>query len=218
VIDAVIEAVLFDLDGVLVDSEQLWDAARHELVTETGRRWVPGATETMMGMSSTEWSAYLHDHLGVPLRPQAIAEKVAEMLLARYGKGVPLFPGAAAAVRRMAARWPLALASSSNRSVIDVVLVRAGLDGLFGATVSSEEVERGKPAPDVYLEAAHRLGVDPRTCAVVEDSTNGIKSGAAAAMTVVAIPNLRYPPEPEALALATVVLPAIDRLSPETLA
>jgi HAD superfamily hydrolase (TIGR01509 family) len=214
----VVDAVLFDLDGVLVDSEQLWDEARHELVTETGGRWLPAATLAMMGMSSAEWSTYLHDRLGVPLPPQVIARDVAERLLARYREGVPLFPGAADAVRRMAARWPLALASSSNRSVIDEVLSLARLDGLFAATVSSEEVERGKPAPDVYLEAAHRLEVDPGTCVVVEDSTNGIKSGAAAGMTVVVIPNRRYPPDPDALALATVVLPAVDRLSPGVLA
>ena len=169
-------------------------------------------------MSSTEWSAYLRDRLAVPLSPAEIDARVVSRLLAAYRVHLPLLPGAAAAVRRMAGRWPLGLASSSNRAVIDAVLEEAGLSSLFGATVSSEEVGQGKPAPEVYLEAARRLGVDAPACAVVEDSANGIRSGLAAGMAVVAIPNPHFPPPEEVLARATVVLQGIGDLEPGVLA
>jgi HAD superfamily hydrolase (TIGR01509 family) len=213
-----IEAVIFDLDGVLVDSERLWDTARREVVEQAGGRWLPDATEAMMGMSSTEWSAYLHDHLGVPLRAKEISDRVAERLLAHYRADLPVLSGAVEAVTRMAERWPLGLASSSNRVVIDAVLALAGIDRLFTVTVSSEEVARGKPAPDVYLEAARRLGVSPSTCAVVEDSANGVRSGVAAGMTVVAIPNRQFPPPSAVLAMGAVVLDSIGDLAPDVLA
>jgi HAD superfamily hydrolase (TIGR01509 family) len=214
----VTDAVIFDLDGVLIDSESLWDAARRDLVYDVGRPWPAGATEAMMGMSSVEWSAYLRDALGVPLSAAQINERVIQDLLRRYRTHLPLLPGAIDAVHRMAQRWPLALASSSNRSVIDAVLDLAALAPFFPVTVSSEEVARGKPAPDVYLEAARQLGAIPAACAVIEDSANGIRAGVSAGMTVVAIPNREFPPPPEVLALARVVVPDISELSTETVA
>ncbi len=201
-----IEAVVFDLDGVLLDSEHLWDRARLELVEARGGRWQSGATEAMQGMSSSEWSAYLRDQLGVPLSAPQINDQVVARLLGYYQDDLPLVPGANEAVRRMADNWPLGLASSSNRTVIDAVLERAGLAPFFHVTVSSEEVARGKPAPDVYLAAAERLQVPPETCAAIEDSANGIRSGVSAGMTVVAIPNRRYPPPDDVLVLARFVL------------
>ena len=211
------DAVLFDLDGVLVDSEELWDRSRRQVVEESGGRWTPEATEAMIGMSSTQWSSYLQRQLDVPLSPAQISAAVVDRLLDRYRLHLPLLPGAGGAVARMAARWPLGLASSSNRPVIDTVLRMAGLDRLFAVTVSSEEVARGKPAPDVYLEAARRLGVDPGRCAVIEDSTNGILAAVSAAMTVVAVPNPHFPPGPDALAMADRVVPTIGALTPEIL-
>jgi HAD superfamily hydrolase (TIGR01509 family) len=208
-----IEAVVFDLDGVLLDSEPLWDRARREVVAAHGGRWAPGATEAMQGMSSLEWSRYLHDVLGVRLPPERIVDAVVDRLTQSYAAGLPLVPGASEAVARMAHAWPLGLASSSNRAVIDAVLELSGLAVMFRATVSSEEVAHGKPAPDVYLEAARRLGVPAGRCAAVEDSANGIRSGAAAGMRVVAIPNRAYPPAADALALAAVVLDDIAGLS-----
>jgi HAD superfamily hydrolase (TIGR01509 family) len=213
-----IEAVIFDLDGVLVDSEKVWDRARREVAQQAGGTWLPGATEAMQGMSSTEWSAYLRDRLGVHLSTQEINEKVVSSVLALYQDALPLLPGATDAVERMAARWRLGLASSSNRPVIDVVLDRAQLAPFFDVTVSSEEVPRGKPAPDVYLEAARRLEVIPPSCAVVEDSANGIRAGVAAGMRVVAIPNHDFPPPRDVLAMATVVLPSLKDLNPDALA
>ncbi len=212
-----IQAVIFDLDGVLVDSEHLWDRARQELVEQRGGRWQSGATEAMQGMSSSEWSAYLRDQLGVPLSARQINDEVVARLLGYYQDDLPLVAGAKDAVRRMAGSWPLGLASSSNRTVIDAVLERAGLAPFFQATVSSEEVPRGKPAPDVYLAAAERLQVPPAACAAVEDSANGVRSGVSAGMTVVAIPNLRYPPADDVLALARFVLRGLPDLTPAVL-
>ena len=208
------QAVFFDQDGVLVDSEGAWDAARRAIVEENGGHWKPEATRAMMGMSAPEWSRYVRDELGVALAPEEISRRVVERLLAGYERSLPLLPGAVEAVRRIAARWPVALASSANREVIDAVLAASGLAGVFGATVSGEEVARGKPAPDIYLEAARRLGVDPTRSAAVEDSTNGLRAAAAAGMLVVALPNREFPPAPDALDLAAVVLDSLDQLSP----
>jgi HAD superfamily hydrolase (TIGR01509 family) len=210
-------AVLFDQDGVLIDSEGAWDEARRAIVAENGGRWKDGATRAMMGMSAPEWSRYVRDELGVALPPEEISDRVVARLLAGYERSLPLIPGAVPAVRRIAARWPVGLASSANREVIDAVLAGSGLAGVFGATVSGEEVARGKPAPDIYLEAARRLGVDPGRSAAVEDSTNGLRAAAAAGMLVVALPNREFPPEADALALAAVVLESLDGLSPQLL-
>ena len=209
-----IGAVVLDLDGVLVDSEQVWDAARRELVDERGGVWRDDATRAMMGMSSLEWSRYMHDELGVELDPASISAAVVAKVEQLYRRELPLLPGAREAVRALATRWPLGLASSSNREIIDLVLELAGLADAFTATVSSEEVPRGKPAPDVYLEAARRLEVAPGDCAAVEDSTNGLRAAAAAGMTVIALPNAAFPPAEDALRLATAVIDSLDELRP----
>jgi HAD superfamily hydrolase (TIGR01509 family) len=211
----VIDAVVFDLDGVIVDSEHVWDEARQQLAEERGGRWHEQASRDMMGMSSPEWSRYMHDVIGLRESPEEINAEVVRRLQAVYRKGVPLIPGAVEAVKRLAARWPLGLASSSNREVIDFVLEASGLARSFAATVSSEEVSRGKPAPDVYLAAARRLGVEPARCAAVEDSENGISSAKAAGMRTIAIPNPRYPPAEDALAQADLVLDSVDELTAE---
>jgi HAD superfamily hydrolase (TIGR01509 family) len=210
-----IAAVIFDLDGVLVDSEQLWDQVREDLARERGGRWHDRAQADMMGMSSREWSRYMHDVIGLSDSPDEINAEVVRRLLTRYRESLPLLAGAVAAVERLAARWPLGLASSSNREVIDAVLDAAGIADRFVATVSSEEVSGGKPAPDVYLEAARRLGVDAEDCAAVEDSRNGIRSARAAGMRVIAIPNAHYPPTGDVLGAADVVLASLDELTAE---
>jgi HAD superfamily hydrolase (TIGR01509 family) len=211
----VIEAVIFDLDGVLLDSEQVWDEAREQLAKERGGRWHENAQRDMMGMSSLEWSRYMHDVIGLPEPPEEISREVVERLAKLYREHLPELPGAREAVERLAMRWPLGLASSSNRELIDLVLELMGVAHLFRATVSSEEVARGKPAPDVYLEAARRLGVDPAHAAAIEDSENGIRAAKAAGMRVLAIPNEHFPPAEEALAQADVVLDSLAELTAE---
>jgi HAD superfamily hydrolase (TIGR01509 family) len=214
----VIGAVVFDLDGVIVDSEQVWDDVRERYTRESGGTYTDRATRDMMGMSSVEWSRYMAETLHVPGTPEEINAAVVARMLERYGEAPPLIDGAVDAVRRIGARWPLAVASSSNPELIEVVLRVSGLAPLFRAVVSSQEVPRGKPAPDVYLEAARRLGVDAGRCAAVEDSHNGIRSARAAGMRVVAVPNAHFPPDDEALAQADVVLRSIDELTPDVVA
>jgi HAD superfamily hydrolase (TIGR01509 family) len=214
----VIDAVVFDLDGLLLDTEQLWDEVREELARERGGRWHERAQREMMGMSSPEWARYMHDVIGLAESPAEINAEVVRRMEARYRERLPLIDGAVEAVERLAALWPLGIASSSNRELIDLVLELGGLERFFSASVSSEEVARGKPAPNVYLEAARRLGVAPEQCAAIEDSHNGIRSAKAAGMRVVAIPNPHFPPDPEALELADVVLDSLAELTPDAIA
>ena len=207
---------MFDLDGVLLDSEARWDTARREVASAHGGRWRDDATAAMQGMSSPEWSRYLHDVLGVQLPPERINDLVVARLIDQYNRGLPLLPGAVDAVRRIGARWPLGLASSSNRVVLDAALRIAGWGDAFSVTVSSEEVRRGKPSPDVYLEAARRLGFSPGQCVAIEDSANGIRAGVAAGLPVVAVPNREFPPPGAVLDQAALVIDSLDALSLET--
>ena len=209
-----IEAVVFDMDGVLVDTEHLWDEVREELTEQWGGRYTPEAQEAMMGMSSDEWSHYLHEVVGLREPPEEINAEVVRRMLSRYETDLPVVPGAVEAVHGLAAAgYRLAVASSSNRELIDAVLHELELTELFEVTVSSEEVARGKPAPDVYLEAARRLGVEPARCAAVEDSASGIRAARAAGMRVMAYPNRHYPPSEEVLGLARRTLGSMTELA-----
>ncbi|WP_290062423.1 HAD family hydrolase [Amycolatopsis solani] len=204
------DAVIFDLDGVLVDSERIWDEVRRAVVAEHGGTWREEATRAQQGMSTPEWARYLVEELGARTTPAEIATLVVKRMAARYAAEPPLIPGAVDVVRQVSARWPVAIASSSP-----VILIKGFLDvtGLpVGAAVSSEQVGAGKPAPDVYLRAAELLGVAPEDCAAVEDTTNGLRSALAAKMAVYAVPNPHFPPDPEVLAQATAVVPEITGL------
>src|SRR4051794_23648273 len=200
------------MDGVIVDSEQVWDEVREQLVRDWGGRYSPDAQRAMMGMSSPEWTRYMHEELGMPQSPAEIKDEVVRRMFARYSAELPLIDGAVDAIRELAASMPLAVASSSNRPLIDAVLENAEIAACFSATVSSEEVERGKPSPDVYVEAARRLGIAPARCAAVEDSGNGIRAAHAAGMHVIAFPNPHFAPEPRALGLADVVIEWLEQL------
>ena len=213
-----IEAVVFDLDGVLIDSEPVWEQVRREVVASRGGHWAADAQQRLMGMSTGEWARYLSEDLGVGLPPDRIAALVIERMAARYTEHLPLMPGAVEAVRRLAARWPLGLASSSPPSLIDTVLDAAGLRECFVATLSTEQVAHGKPAPDIYLAVCERLGRQPPACAAVEDSTNGLRSAAAAGLRVIAVPHPRYPPDPGALRAAGLVLTSLAELTPDRVA
>ena len=213
-----IEAVIFDLDGLLLDSESAWDGGRKALVAESGLEWPEGATEAMLGMSAPEWSRYVRERIGVPLDPAEISDRVVAHVLQTYEERLPLLPGAENAVKRIAARWPLALASSSNKQVIDRVMETSGWGEVFRTWVSSEEVGRGKPAPDVFLEAARRLDIQPQDAAGIEDSHNGILAARAAGLRVIAIPNHEFPPGREAIEAADVVLGSLQELIPDVVA
>jgi HAD superfamily hydrolase (TIGR01509 family) len=209
-----IAAIIFDLDGVLIDSEAVWDSVREQVTRETGGRWHERAQQEMMGMSSLEWSRYMHENLGVPMAPEEISALVIERIAERYRQDLPLLPDAVETVRTLAERRPLGLASSSNRPVIDLVLELTALAPCFRISVSSEEVGRGKPAPDVYLEAARRLRVEATRCAAVEDSTNGIRAAKAAGMLVAVVPRPDFPPAADALECADLVLDSLAELPP----
>ncbi|GGQ54727.1 HAD family hydrolase [Couchioplanes azureus] len=213
-----IEAVVFDLDGVIIDTEEVWEQVRRAYVAEHGREFLPDSQTRMMGMSTGEWSRHLSEEVGVPRRPEEVAADVLGRMAGRYREALPLIPGAVEAVRRLAAHFPLALASSSARVLIDQVLETAGLRDAFRVTLSTEEVARGKPAPDVYLAAVERLGLTPRVCAAVEDSSNGLRAAGAAGLAVVAVPHGVYPPADDALALASLVVHDLSELTVEAVA
>ncbi len=213
-----IEAVVFDLDGVLIDSEPVWEEVRRGLVAERGGHWAPDAQRRLMGMSTREWARYLSDDLGVGLPPEEVAALVVDRMAARYRERIPFLPGAVEAVSRLAARWPLGLASSAPAVLIETVLQAADLHSFFKVTMSTEQVPHGKPAPDIYLAVTARLGVPPSHAAAVEDSSNGLRSAAAAGLHVIAIPHPQYPPDPDALAAASLVLPTLAALTPDAVA
>lgn len=212
-----IEAVVFDMDGVIVDSEVVWERVRRRYVADRGGHWPADAQHRLMGMSTPEWAAYLATEFGIDAKPDDVAREVVEAMAAEYHEHLPLIPGAVETVRRIGAGWPIGIASSSPPRLIEAVLDAARLAGLVRAWVSSEQVSAGKPEPDVYLAAADRLGVDPALCAAVEDSSNGLLSAANAGMAVIAVPRPEYPPKPEALAVAAVVLTDIAELTPDAL-
>jgi HAD superfamily hydrolase (TIGR01509 family) len=214
----VIDAVVFDLDGVLIDSEPVWEQVRRGLVAERGGHWAPDAQRRLMGMSTPEWARYLSEDLGVGMPPEEVAALVVERMAARYRERIPFLPGAVDAVRRLAARWPLGLGSSAPAALIETVFQTAGLRSYIQVTMSTEQVPHGKPAPDIYLAVTARLGVSPAACAAVEDSSNGLRSAAAAGLHVIAIPRPQYPPDPDALAQTSLVLPALTDLTPDTVA
>jgi HAD superfamily hydrolase (TIGR01509 family) len=213
-----IEAVVFDMDGVLVDSEPVWERVRRRFVAAHGGHWAADAQAALMGMSTAEWSAYLSADLGTGVAPAAVAEAVIAEMAAAYRAHLPLLPGAVDAVLALGARWPLAVASSSPRALVETVLATAGLRASFAAIVSSEEVPRGKPAPDVYLEAAARLGFPAAACAAIEDSSNGLRAAAAARCPVIAVPRPEYPPAPDALRAARLTVSSLTELTLDAVA
>ena len=215
---AVIKAIVFDLDGVLIDSEPVWERVRRALVAERGGQWAPDAQRRLMGMSTPEWARYLSQDLGAGLPPDEVAAQVIDRMAASYREHLPLLPGAVEAVHRLAARWPLGLASSAPAVLIETVLASAALRSYFAVTMSTEQVSHGKPAPDIYLAVAAKLGYAPADCAAVEDSSNGLRSAAAAGLHVIAIPHPKYPPDPDALAATSLVLSHLADLTTDAVA
>jgi HAD superfamily hydrolase (TIGR01509 family) len=213
-----IEAVVIDLDGVLIDSEPVWEQVRRQVVAEYGGHWAPDAQRRLMGMNTQEWARYLSEDLGVGLPPEKVAATVIERMAARYADHLPLMPGAVETVRTLAAWWPLGLASSSPPSLIDVFLDASSLRNSFTVAMSTQQVAHGKPAPDIYVAVTARLGRQPERCAAVEDSSNGLRSATSAGLHVIAIPHPAYPPDPDALQAARLVLTSLAELTPGTVA
>jgi beta-phosphoglucomutase-like phosphatase (HAD superfamily) len=214
-VSGTIRAVVFDLDGVIIDSEEVWEEVRRGYVAEFGREFLPDSQDRMMGMSTGEWSRHLAEEVGVPRDPEQVAADVLGRMAERYRSDLPLISGSVESVRRIGERFTLALASSSARVLIDQVLTTAGLTDAFQVTLSTEEVPRGKPYPDVYLTAADKLGLTPAVCAAVEDSSNGLRSAGRAGLAVVAVPHGVYPPAPDALDLASLVVSDLGELTVE---
>ncbi|MBB2942798.1 HAD superfamily hydrolase (TIGR01509 family) [Actinoplanes lutulentus] len=212
-----VKAVVFDLDGVIIDTEEVWEEVRRAYVAEFGREFLPDSQDRMMGMSTGEWSAHLADEVGVPRTAEQVAADVLGRMAERYKEALPLIPGAVDVVRSLT-DYRLALASSSARILIDQVLATAGITDAFEVTLSTEEVPRGKPAPDVYLAAVQKLGLTPDDCAAIEDSSNGLRSAAAAGLAVIAVPHGVYPPAADALAQARLVVSGISEITPEAIA
>ncbi|QXJ22863.1 HAD family phosphatase [Actinomadura graeca] len=209
------QAIVFDLDGVLIDSEPVWEEVRRGYVADHGGEWPPGTQERLMGMSTAEWADHIATDLVAGVTADEVAYEVIDQMSQRYAGGPPVLPGAEDAVRRMARYRPLGLASSSPRALIDLVLGTLGVDGLFRATVSTEEVDSGKPAPDGYLAVAAQLEVPAPGCVAIEDSANGLRSAHAARMRVIAVPRPSHPPAPDALALAVHVAGGLDEITQE---
>ncbi len=210
------QAVIFDLDGTLIDTEPVWDQVRRALAAEDGRDWPDSASRAVMGMSTREWSAYMSDVAGIGATAEVAAKRTIDAITARYRQDLPVLPGAREVVRRLAAHWPLAVASSSPRVVIEHALEALGIRELIDVVRSTEEgTGRGKPAPDAFYWAAEQLGVEPARTVVVEDSANGILAGLNAGMPVIAVPRPFLPPPDDVLARASVVLPHLDGLTVE---
>ena len=204
---------MFDMDGVLIDSEPVWEEVRREFVATRGGRWLPDTQDKMMGMSTGEWSAYMAEDLVGGLTAEEVASAVIDSMAARYAEHLPLMPSAVTSVQDLAAHWPLAVASSAPQSLIDVVLDVSGLRPSFRVALSSERVARGKPAPDIYLAVTDQLGIAPGKCAAVEDSSNGLRSAFAAGLAVIAVPHPKYPPAQDALDGAQVILTSLKDLT-----
>lgn len=208
-----LHALVFDLDGTLIDTEHWWDEVRRGLAEGDGLPWPEEATPAMMGMSTPEWSTYLAETVGVQGTPQEVAARTIDAMAERLRReGAPTLPGAVEAIQRIADAMPIAISTSSPRRLIEVDLELMGVADRFTATVSSEEVEAGKPDPAVYLEACRRLGVDPARTAAVEDSANGILSALAAGMTVIAVPPHFHPPAKDVLGRCHAVIETLDEL------
>ncbi len=208
------QAIIFDMDGTLMETEEQWDVVRRQLAADAGLEWPEGATQDMMGMSTPEWSEYLVTSVGLPMSADEAAEKTIDAMAAHHREGVELLPGAIESVHRMAEHYRLAIASSSPRRLIDAGVEAMDIGDLLETTVSTEEVAAGKPEPDGYLRAAELLGVDPGVCVAIEDSTNGVLSALNAGMAVVCIPPKFHPPANEVLA-RTTVLDSLDELTVE---
>ncbi|MGH7763056.1 MAG: HAD family hydrolase [Candidatus Dormibacteraceae bacterium] len=212
-----VKAVLFDLDGVLIDSEPVWERVRRDFVERRGGHWSSELQTMMQGVNTATWAAALSQQLGGDDAPAILAEQVIAAMASSYRRVLPRIEGAAAAVRKLSGRFRLGLASGSPRSLIVLALQLTELTERFEVFLSADEVDRGRPSPDPYLELARRLALPPSQCVAVEDSANGLWSAIAAGMRVIAIPRGDHVPDEATLASAAAVLRDISGLTPSLL-
>lgn len=212
-----ITTVIFDMDGVLVDSEAYWLQARVEFAAALGRTWTMDDQRAAMGRNTIEWAHVMQErlHLEGEMTLEAIMADVKGRVIAMLEQHLPALPGALDAVHTAAANFRVALASGSPTEVIQTVMRLTQLDAVFETMVFGDTIPRGKPAPDIYLEAARRLGVAPEACIGIEDSGNGLRSLKAAGMKAIAVPSPGFPLSPDLLALADVHLQSLLEFSPE---
>ena len=212
-----IKAVIFDMDGLLVDSEPVWDKARKAMADVAGKPWGTLDHDAVMGVSTEEWADYMIERLELAMSRQEVIDEVVGRMTDMYHQGVPFFPGAVELVETAAASFRTGLASGSHPALIEIVTSEGPLARRFEVIVAADEVGRGKPAPDVYLAAAERLGVEPAECVCLEDSGNGILSGVAAGMRVIAVPDPRFPPADEKLVRADLVVGSLTEVTAEAI-
>ena len=208
-----IQAVIFDMDGVLVDSEHYWIQSRQEFAQAHGRTWTPEMQQQVMGRSTAAWARVMREQLELDLPAEAIMDGIVGRVIAHYERELPLMPGALEAVRLAASAYRIALASGSPTAIIERVLDLTGLDSVFEHVLYGDDFEHGKPAPDIYLETARRLGLLPAECVGIDDSGNGVRALKAAGMYAIAAPSPGFPLPADILALADAHLAALTDFS-----
>jgi len=208
-----IKAVIFDMDGLLVDTEPLWFRARAELFQSHGLAWTEADQIKCMGVSTAFWAELMADRLDGRMQPDEIVDDIVERMTAYYrASEVELLPGAQEALAWCRANYPLGLASGSHKQLVRAAVEGMGWAPLFTEILSSDDCAAGKPAPDVYLEVIRRLGVQPEETAIIEDAPSGILAGHAAGARVIAVPNRHLPPPEEVLAKADVIIETLESI------
>lgn len=212
-----VEAIIFDMDGLLVDSEPIWDQARVNIALRVGKTWNHQDHVNLMGVSTDYWVQYMIDRLGLTTTKEEVQKEVVQQMITIYKKEIPFHPFAVNAVRWAAKRYPTALASGSPPQLIKIVTQSPRLKGCFNVVLSSDEVRVGKPDPAIYLETARRLGVAPENCLCIEDSAFGVLSGRRANMFVINIPDPKFPLSPEQVKHADLVLESLGDLNEQAI-
>ena len=212
-----IKAVIFDMDGILIDSEPYWNEARRIMAAGAGIEWNSDDHKAVMGVSTTQWVSYMTSRLKLDMAPAEVEAHIVGQMESLYQERIPYLPGAREAVALASDNYPTGLASGSPRILVDAVTNDDAMRGRFREIISSDEVANGKPAPDVYLEACRRLGCSPEHCICIEDSGSGIQAGKKAGMKVIAVPDSRFAPAKDKLDLADIVLCSLTEFSMEVL-
>ena len=209
-----VKALIFDMDGVIVDSEPVWNQSRVEMAAAHGKQWNEADQRAVMGSSTLAWAKVMRERLDLPMSDEAVIDEVRRRMIAHYDQRLPVLPGAVEAVRLAASAYPVALGSGSMSALITYVMHATGLDQILKVVVRGDDIPRGKPEPDIYLEAARQLGVAPADCAGVEDSGHGVMALRAAGMKVIVVSS-PWPLPESVLALTDLRLQSLADFSLE---